>query len=389
LLRSFLLACVALVACNLPPQSGPDAGPNGPLCGNGVLDPGESCDTGIAAGMPGACPTQCSSGPCPTTLVGAGCAALCATAGNASCCGNGQVEPGEACDDGNTNDFDGCSSDCRLERALILKSVQLLPGDQGCDLDGDGDIDNALGGSGNTLALAYFSSWYTGKLASCRFRSIWVMRGADPTMQASWTMMFEIGQDATPGADPFSGGEPFMVLRSYADPLRVPVPGRAPGGNITAGPVAATDQPLPYCWTTPVLDVLPQRISHVTLTGTLTGDATALATLDGQYCGARALSSMRIWHSFSGDGSFLDMVAIGFNFGGYVFTPTQPDVDVDGDGLERLIDTDGDTRIDLCLDGDGAQITGLDCPSDPRMADAYSEAMGVHAVGAQLAGTAP
>jgi hypothetical protein len=135
--------------------------------------------------------------------------------------------------------------------------------------------------------------------------------------------------------------------------------------------------------------VLAQRISHLSLAGTMTEDAFGPASMDVRYCGARALSSMYIWHSFSGQGSLLDMVAVGFNFGGYVFTPTQPDVDVDGDGLERVMDTDGDGQVDLCIDGDGAQITGLDCPRDPRMADAYSEALHVVAVGARLAGTAP
>ena len=33
-----------------------------PDCGNGVLDPGEQCDTAIAAGEPGACPTTCDDG---------------------------------------------------------------------------------------------------------------------------------------------------------------------------------------------------------------------------------------------------------------------------------------------------------------------------------------
>src|SRR5471032_871374 len=30
-------------------------------------------------------------------------------------CGNGVVDPGEACDDGNTNNGDGCSSTCQTE----------------------------------------------------------------------------------------------------------------------------------------------------------------------------------------------------------------------------------------------------------------------------------
>src|SRR5713101_4358892 len=33
----------------------------------------------------------------------------------ASCCGNGVVETGEACDDGNTTSGDGCSSSCQIE----------------------------------------------------------------------------------------------------------------------------------------------------------------------------------------------------------------------------------------------------------------------------------
>ena len=38
-------------------------------------------------------------------------------------CGNGIVEPGEQCDDGNTLNFDGCSSTCRLEAGCIVTDV--------------------------------------------------------------------------------------------------------------------------------------------------------------------------------------------------------------------------------------------------------------------------
>lgn len=44
-------------------------------------------------------------------------------------CGNGVVESGEECDDGNTADFDGCSADCLLERGTC----------------GDGVVEHGLG----------------------------------------------------------------------------------------------------------------------------------------------------------------------------------------------------------------------------------------------------
>lgn len=58
-------------------------------CGNGRVDTGETCDDG-------------------NILSGDGCSPTC---GNESC-GNGLIEPGERCDDGNTASGDGCSADC-------------------------------------------------------------------------------------------------------------------------------------------------------------------------------------------------------------------------------------------------------------------------------------
>ncbi len=37
-------------------------------------------------------------------------------------CGNGHVEPGETCDDGNTHDGDYCPSNCRIERCAATTS---------------------------------------------------------------------------------------------------------------------------------------------------------------------------------------------------------------------------------------------------------------------------
>ena len=63
-----------------------------PRCGNGLLQPGEECDDGNVTG-------------------GDGCSAICEVE-----CGNGALDQGEGCDDGNTIDGDGCSSKCQIER---------------------------------------------------------------------------------------------------------------------------------------------------------------------------------------------------------------------------------------------------------------------------------
>ena len=41
-------------------------------------------------------------------------------------CGNGRLDPGETCDDGNEEDCDGCSAACRSETALYIDRV--MPG---------------------------------------------------------------------------------------------------------------------------------------------------------------------------------------------------------------------------------------------------------------------
>jgi cysteine-rich repeat protein len=78
-----------VLARNAPAPS--DCGGRGPtpVCGNGVVEPGEECDDG-----------------------GPGCSATCQlTVG----CGNGVLDPGEECDDDGLEDGDGCSATCRLE----------------------------------------------------------------------------------------------------------------------------------------------------------------------------------------------------------------------------------------------------------------------------------
>ena len=75
---------------NLYDGNDPDCAPQA-VCGNGILEEGEECDDG-------------------NTVNGDGCQADCML----PACGDNIVDAGEQCDDGNTVNGDGCQADCML-----------------------------------------------------------------------------------------------------------------------------------------------------------------------------------------------------------------------------------------------------------------------------------
>src|SRR5207244_2154411 len=93
-------------------------------CGNGILDPGEQCDDGNAVAGDG-CSASCRLEVCGNGIrdVGEQCDDGNTVSGDgcsATCqrepgCGDGVVGPGETCDDGNTVSGDGCSATCQRE----------------------------------------------------------------------------------------------------------------------------------------------------------------------------------------------------------------------------------------------------------------------------------
>jgi len=105
--------------CNLatvPPVCAPPVG-----CGNGLLEAGEACDDGnnmngdgctaaceIEDGNPCTAHAECSSGVCDMNEA----PPLCEPAGS---CGNGVLDVPESCDDGNVMTGDGCSNICLFE----------------------------------------------------------------------------------------------------------------------------------------------------------------------------------------------------------------------------------------------------------------------------------
>lgn len=108
-------------------------------CGNNEVEAGEQCDDGNIMGGDG-CSSTCQSetSSCPTSWIGdSNCDEVCNNAENnwdgGDCetttpvCGNGTVEIGEQCDDGNLDNTDECPTNCMLEE----------PTDYCANLDGD------------------------------------------------------------------------------------------------------------------------------------------------------------------------------------------------------------------------------------------------------------
>ncbi|MBU1534431.1 DUF4215 domain-containing protein, partial [Myxococcota bacterium] len=86
-----LAASFALLFLSFTPSCDDDNGKS--LCGNGVLDPGETCDPAMDL-YSGVCSDKCVL---------------------TQFCGNGVVEGSEECDDGNVGNGDGCTRECRIE----------------------------------------------------------------------------------------------------------------------------------------------------------------------------------------------------------------------------------------------------------------------------------
>ena len=96
------------------PTTGVVTGTTGPdaVCGDGNVDPGEGCDDGANNGPGQPCKADCT----------------------ASSCGDGTVQAPEGCDDGNGVEGDGCSAKCTPE----VCGDGVIQGDEQCD-DGNAD----------------------------------------------------------------------------------------------------------------------------------------------------------------------------------------------------------------------------------------------------------
>ena len=113
-----LVACGARTSLE---QGSAGASSPAALCGNGVLDPGEACDDGNTVDGD-ACRASCEKARCGDGVLWSGVEACddgnvddgdaCPSTCGPRTCGDGVVQAGEGCDDGNRDDADACLTSC-------------------------------------------------------------------------------------------------------------------------------------------------------------------------------------------------------------------------------------------------------------------------------------
>jgi hypothetical protein len=254
--------------------------------------------------------------------------------------------------------------------SYVVDVFEVLGDGYGFDLDGDGRIDNALAN-----VSSFYTQYTTESLAK---GTLTVLLDFTPSLASVTTAPVAgsvyFGTDAqtyVPETARYDGTGTFLVPTQQFD-VRC---------NPTASFMAATDPTTPHQWLTSldqfnfvfqaVGDLHYQKVlargSLPAADGSFTLDAGLVATI----CNLSRQAS-----PFPGR-SLLDVVTTTFY--------AAPDIDVNGDGLDRLI-TDG-TNVIGCITGQGVEIDLPSCVCDPRITDGFSQTFHWHLVPARIVGT--
>lgn len=418
-----------------------DTGVQMPVCGNRIVEAGESCDDMNADDTDG-CTRMCRFSPrCGDGTVvapevcddsnrasGDGCRADCLsdeTCGNRvvdthlgevcdgtpgcarSCrslelCGNKMVDSAEQCDNA-PGPWDGCGIDCRREQSLVISNLTLTDARMGCDYNFDGNPDNQLVvslqsvlgllsaflGQNQQILLLSFMGFES--FAEDRMGFVGFMTGADADMNAM---------------NNFNGNGQFFVQNAALNESRLPASNfisSVSSSMLVGGPEDIVLNAGP----------LPLQLRNAQLRGTLTtdgsGDVRGLNA--GLLCGGVSVETLRVINTdllaaFGGmfgvrflppcatpstPATLVDLMMGGASLGLAEIVPVSADMDLDGDGLETFELSTGDgltcqAVVTACIDGDGTRVEGRGCVSDARFKDGFSAGFPITAVRAQIIG---
>jgi cysteine-rich repeat protein len=393
-------------------DSGDPAGANGcgpdcrwvAFCGNGVVEGDEVCDDGNNVSGDG-CRSDClSDETCGNMLVDWAAGEVCDSTPGCSTdctevltCGNDMLDTGEQCDDGNLEPYDGCGPDCRVEVALIIDSLAVADATVGCDYTGNGQPDNGLGAALGPTVLPVVNGLLTEEL------------DVDILLEV-------LGLDDISGED----DSDFLVrvaegVVANADASEYFISG--PGGDLEASFQSVVDNRSLRGGPTDLslaIDILPLQLRRARIEGQTHATGGKLSALNpGLLCGAVPVhvlaqvpnlvddfgAELGISAGSPCDGSESSTLADLLIGGATIrlgpvaieLPGAQADVDLDGDGIEVFeVLREGvegcQPVIVACIDGDGTRVEGPDCVFNPRFQDGVSAAIDVTAVAATIVG---
>jgi hypothetical protein len=260
----------------------------------------------------------------------------------------------------------------------VLSHVRFLPADQGFDLDGDEVIDNEVGkmpdSARDSVHEGMDEALTVGELMMIFHIEDWT----EPPTPTDEDIRFHVfsGLDADVPIDPskkFSGEGKFYVRVGEFD-LNCDSTTEADEATIIERKLVATRSAWSFAITVGAgtMEFRDPRIEqefdadYYGANGMFGGKATICSLSALAFPGE---TPGTVLDAFVNDPIFADAISV--------------DMDIDGDGLEEVVG-DGVTILE-CIDGDGVTvIEGRDCPCHPAMADAYSLAMYLETVPAEI-----
>jgi len=289
------------------------------------------------------------------------------------------------------NDTDERGHEPRPGPLTAVVATAALLEERVCDIDGDGVLDNAianLGSPGATMVALFMTTLVQGTITEYDYRLVmhmpWVDDLVGPDDPDTVAIVFQ-GVDLDAPADPaddFSGTEPFYArwnaLDGCGEPLHV-----MQHASITRGAFEGEGVTIPLF----VGD--PQIWSHlVRVEGRVAPGGSGMEMVACIYNTILELGGSAIESIGTGLTALEGLVGGGEGMGVPTVQGLAPDLDLDGDGLERVF-LDESSHVESCIDGDGTVIAGNDCWSDPRMADGFSFVMSMEATSAVYADLQP